>query len=375
MPKTVPLPDLPSIVFFIPTLLVGGAERHTVDLCERLRARGFKCRILVHGPHKSDVITKMDGAKDAIFLNLRGMSNIGGWIKTWRTLNDLKPDIVVAINQSPFIVAVLLRLFLWKKFKLACIFHTTKMQAFEHYQEKLLKLAAPWLDLMIYVGGIQKTIWDSQNIKPKRSQIIANGIDLERFQGSASVDVRAELGIAETEFVLGIVASFRAEKNHAELVQALALAKSKGVTPRVIMIGQGPTRPAIEQLAHDLGVFNQIVFAGERDNVLPYIKACNMGVLCSLVETLPLSVIEFLAGGVPVIASNVGGLPEIVEHGVNGLLYEPGNVYDFAEAILQCKNPSFRRFIADNAVKSSDRFCAERMSNEYAASFSRLHCS
>ena len=118
MLKTALQPSLPSIVFFIPTLLVGGAERHTVDLCERLRRRGLKCRIVVHGSLKSEVITKMDGADNAVFLDLRGMSDIGGWVKTWRVLNNLKPDIVVAINQSPFIVAVLLRLFLWKKFKL-----------------------------------------------------------------------------------------------------------------------------------------------------------------------------------------------------------------------------------------------------------------
>ena len=77
---------LPNLVFFIPTLLVGGAERHTVDLCERLRAKGFKCRIVVHGPLRSEVMTRMKGADNAIFLNLRGMSDLGGWVKTWRVL-------------------------------------------------------------------------------------------------------------------------------------------------------------------------------------------------------------------------------------------------------------------------------------------------
>ena len=281
MMKPVPTSNvpLPNLVFFIPTLLVGGAERHTVDLCERLRAKGFKCRIVVHGPLRSEVMTRMKGADNAIFLNLRGMSDLGGWVKTWRVLRDLKPDIVIAINQSPFIVAVLLRLFLEQKYKLACIFHTTKMQAFEQYQEKLLKLAAPWLDLMVYVGGIQKAIWDSRGIKPKQVKIIQNGVDLERFKGAASLNMRAQLGISDDEFVLGIVASFRTEKNHAELVKALAIVKSKGVTPRVLMIGEGATRLQVEECAYDLGVLDQIIFTGEQADVYPYIKACNIGVL------------------------------------------------------------------------------------------------
>lgn len=356
-------------MFFIPTLLVGGAERHTVDLCERLRAKGFTCRIVVHGSFRSDVITHMKGADDAIFLNLRGMSDFSGWVKTWRVLRDLKPDIVIAINQSPFIVAVVLRLFLWKKFKLTCIFHTTKMQAFEHYQEKLLKLGAPWLDLMIYVGGVQKMFWDRRGLKPKKAKIIFNGIDLERFKLTPSVDIRAQLGIQHDEFVLGIVASFRPEKNHAELVKALAVAQSKGITARVLMIGEGVTRCEIEKLAHDLGVLDKIIFTGEQSDVYPYIKACNMGVLCSQIETFPLSVIEFLASGVPVIASNVGGLPEIIEHGVNGLLYESGDADDLAAAILRCSDAKFRTSLTEHAQNSSQRFCVERMSDRYANDF------
>ncbi len=370
LPSSAILPNLlPSLVFFIPTLLVGGAERHTVDLCERLRAKGFTCRIVVHGSFRSDVITHMKGADDAIFLNLRGMSDFSGWVKTWRVLRDLKPDIVIAINQSPFIVAVVLRLFLWKKFKLTCIFHTTKMQAFEHYQEKLLKLGAPWLDLMIYVGGVQKMFWDRRGLKPKKAKIIFNGIDLERFKLTPSVDIRAQLGIQHDEFVLGIVASFRPEKNHAELVKALAVAQSKGITARVLMIGEGVTRCEIEKLAHDLGVLDKIIFTGEQSDVYPYIKACNMGVLCSQIETFPLSVIEFLASGVPVIASNVGGLPEIIEHGVNGLLYESGDADDLAAAILRCSDAKFRTSLTEHAQNSSQRFCVERMSDRYANDF------
>jgi glycosyltransferase involved in cell wall biosynthesis len=361
----------PKLVFFIPTLLVGGAERHTVDLCQRLRVQGYPCQIVVHGSLKSDVLTQMDGAKDAVFLNIRGMSEFFGWIKTWRMLKKLRPDIVVAVNQTPFIVAFIVRLFLAKKFKIACIFHTTQMQSFEQYQEKLLRLFAPWLDLMIYVGATQRKIWERRGIKPKSTQVIQNGIDLARFS-EPMPNIRPQLGIATNEYILGILASFRIEKNHAELMQALALVKKQGINARVLMIGDGKTKTEIESLARDLGILDRIIFVGEQADVRPYIQACNIGVLCSKVETLPLSVIEFIACGVPVIASNVGGLPEIIEHGANGLLYESGNIESLATHIISCSNADYRQNLRSNTKKSATRFGVDRMSEAYVNAFQDL---
>jgi glycosyltransferase involved in cell wall biosynthesis len=361
----------PNIIFFIPTLSVGGAERHTVDLCQRLRARGFKCQILVHGSLRSDVLTQMDGANDAIFMNIRGMSEFFGWIKTWRMLKKLRPDIVVAVNQTPFIVAFILRLFLIKKYKTACIFHTTKMQIFEQYQEKILRLFAPWLDLMIYVGATQRQIWEARGIKPKSTKVILNGIDLPRFN-EPTLNIRSQLGIEPNEFILGILASFRIEKNHTELVQALSLVHKKGICARILMIGDGKTQTDTRNIAHDLGVLDKIIFVGEQSDVRPYIQACDMGILCSTVETFPLSVIEFIASGIPVIASNVGGLSEIIENGVNGLLYESGNIESLASHIVNCSNADFRQNLCFNTQKSAARFGAEHMSEAYAKTFQSL---
>jgi glycosyltransferase involved in cell wall biosynthesis len=361
----------PKLVFFIPTLLVGGAERHTVDLCQRLRLQGFNCQIVVHGSLKSDVLTQMDGAKDAVFLNIRGMSEFFGWIKTWCILKQLKPDIVVAVNQTPFIVAFIIRLFLAKKYKIACIFHTTQMQSFEQYQEKLLRLFAPWLDLMIYVGATQRKIWECRGIKPKSTHVIQNGIDLARFS-EPMPNIRPQLGIATNEYILGILASFRIEKNHSELVQALALVQKQGINVRVLMIGDGKTKAEIESLARDLGILDRIIFVGEQADVRGLIQACDIGILCSKIETLPLSVIEFLASDVPVIASNVGGLPEIIEHGANGLLYESGNIESLATHIISCSNADYRQNLRSNTKKSATRFGVDRMSEAYVNAFQDL---
>ena len=99
----------PRILFFTPTLLVGGAERHTVELCLRLREQGFPARILVHQSSVSPIMAVHPAAADALVLGLRGMSDAKGWTMIWKVLRRERPDIIVAVNQAPLIISILQR--------------------------------------------------------------------------------------------------------------------------------------------------------------------------------------------------------------------------------------------------------------------------
>ncbi len=364
----------PRILFFIPTLLVGGAERHTVDLCQRLRERGFPARILVHTDKRSPVMTAMPACSDAIVLGLKGMSDPVGWATIWRTLRRERPDIIVAVNQTPLIVSVVQRFAGATRAKLACIFHTTELQAHEKYQETLFRRLAPFADLLVYVGANQQRSWEARGIRPRRAALIRNGIDTARFAaGRAGRDrVRAQYGVRPDDLLLGILASFRIEKNHVELVAALARASDAGPQAKVLCIGQGDTRPTVEALARTLGVADRLIFAGEQSDVAPFLAACDAGVLCSTAETFPLSAIEFLAAGVPMISAEVGGATEIVQEGVNGLLYPPGDVDRLAAAIAAMSRPDLRAGLAARAQGSVAGFAVERMVDLYVEAFDAL---
>ena len=371
-PRAADASAAPRLLFFLPTLLVGGAERHTVDLCERLRARGFSCQVLVYTALRSPVITEAPGAAGAIFLNLKGMSDLAGWAKVRHVLRDCRPDVVVAVNQTPLIVTALVRYALPAKPKLACIFHTTQMQDYEAYQQRLFWLAARVTDLLVYVGETQRSIWTRRGVRPRRAQVITNGVDLARFEGPRDESLRAAHGIAAGRFLIGIVASFRVEKNHAELVQAFAQACARGLDAQLLLIGDGPTRPDVEALSSALGLTGRLVFVGEQADVRPFIKICDLGVLCSKAETFPLSILEFLASGIPVVASRVGGVAEVVRDGHNGLLYEAGDVAGLAASLLACSDTARLARLAGAARESIAGFSIDAMADAYAAAFAVL---
>lgn len=364
----------PRLLFYLPSLALGGAERHAIDLVERLREAGFPCDVLVHSAASSPAVTAMAGAEGAVILGLKGMSDPAGWPRIWREMRRLKPDIVVAINQTPFIISVVQRLARGIHAKVACIFHTTQMQPFEVSQEPLFRWASRLGDLMIYVGRNQQQLWRAKGARPRNEIVIPNGIDLVHFDRARRYrhEIRAQLGIADDVPLFGILAALRSEKNHVEFVRALALAKARGIQAQMLAIGDGPKRAEIVEAVQSLGLGEQAHLVGEQADVKPWIGACDVGILCSTSETFPLSALEFLAAGVPMISAEVGGAPEIVHDNVNGRLYPPGNVEAFADAIVVLADPAQRQVLADAAPRSVARFSVEAMVGAYVEAFMAL---
>jgi glycosyltransferase involved in cell wall biosynthesis len=171
-----------------------------------------------------------------------------------------------------------------------------------------------------------------------RIPVIRNGIDLAVWPvvtADRRREARAALGIDTDEAVIAMVAAMRPEKAHEVLLHAVAVLKNGGRRVRVLLAGDGPLRTALEQCAEALGIKGCVEFMGIRRDVARLLHGSDMVVLPShgVVETLPLSVLEAMASGVPVIASRVGSVPEVVINGETGMLIPPGSVLDLAQAI------------------------------------------
>jgi len=362
------------ILFFLPQLVVGGAEIHALSLFSLLKGKGYNCKILVFGKRKSVQLAARLSEEDVQYLNLKGMSEARGWLKVRNAFQNFDPDLILCINQGPLIISVIERMIFGIKAKLACIFHTTKMQNFERYHTPLLRIAGKLSDLMIYVANHQKALWEAQGLHAKRAVVIQNGIDLQNFQLSANVGKkkRRELGLGASDIILGIVATFRVEKNHGEVLRALAHARSQGSRAKLLAVGSGPTFEETKALAAELGLKDHTYFIGEQSDVASWIAACDVGVLCSTTETFPISVLEFLASGVPMIVSAVAGTTEIVSHEVNGLVYPGGDVDALANAIMQMEAPALRKRLASETRKSVAPYNLLRMRDAYMVEIDAL---
>ncbi|HET6462815.1 MAG TPA: glycosyltransferase family 4 protein, partial [Candidatus Krumholzibacteria bacterium] len=172
-------------------------------------------------------------------------------------------------------------------------------------------------------------------LPPERIAVIENGIDLTawpKVTAEARRQARHDLGIGAGEQVVLMIAGLRPEKAHEVLLEAIARAATR---VRVLLAGDGPRRDALRQYAQQLGIAGRVEFLGMRRDVARLLHASDMVVLPSrdVVETLPLSVLEAMASGIPVIASRAGSVPEVVRDGETGLLVAPGSVDELARAI------------------------------------------
>ena len=365
-----PVSVQPKVLFLVSGLSVGGAERHTVTVRAALARRGFRTSLLAVGARRSEVIATLPGAEDAEQLNVKGMSSPSGWVRLWRALRQSEADVIVCVNQAPLISAVFLRLALGTRAKIICVFHTTVLRQSDRIRLPLFRVGLGLAHALVYVSQNQASYWRERRLWCRRQAVIQNGIDLDRFRAApaARAATRQRLGVAEDEILVGLVAAFRPEKNHAQLLEAVREACDRGARLKVLFVGDGETRLATERLANELGLDRLVIFAGEQSDVRPWMSACDCGVLCSnAVETFSLAAIEFLASGVPMLMSDIGGASEIVNHGSNGFLFRVGDSQSFAECLMKVVDPAIREGLRARATRSVQSFSEERMIDGYVS--------
>lgn len=199
--------------------------------------------------------------------------------------------------------------------------------------------------------------------------LIPNGIDLNRF-GAAS-DWRGRHGFSIADLLIVSVARLEPQKNPLGLIEAFAAARSSSW--RLLLAGDGTMRPAAEQRVRELGIADRVAFLGVRNDVPDLLAACDVFVLASDWEGSPVAVIEAMASGLPVVATAVGGVPELVENGVTGFLAPAGDTASLAAALARLANdaPS-RRQMAECARRRAARFSIRGMIDAYSELFERV---
>lgn len=158
-------------------------------------------------------------------------------------------------------------------------------------------------------------------LKGDKIHFITNGIDLALFETGNGKDVRHELGVENGERLLGTVANLRPEKNHKLLISAFSRVAKELENIRLVLVGFDCMGGEIQRFAAKSGVGEKILFLGQRDDVPELLRIFDIFCLTSVYEGLPLTVLEAMASGVPVIGANVLGINEVIRNDTNGLLF------------------------------------------------------
>jgi glycosyltransferase involved in cell wall biosynthesis len=240
--------------------------------------------------------------------------------------------------------------------------HSSRVRS--HEDRELLRRLTPEMDQLIAVSkSIERKIVDEHRTgAPVR--LIYNGVDLQRYDHQdPCCTLRDEYGMELGSQIVGVVARLEPEKGHQTLIEAWPHVLREVPDAYLLIVGEGSRRDFLEQLAAAHKVAHRVVFTGRRDDIPAVTAALDVAVLPSWREAQGLSILEAMALSRPVVASDVGGIPEMIEDGVTGLLVEHDNPVALAAALVRLlKDHAY----ADTLARAGhdlvhDRFCIELM--------------
>jgi glycosyltransferase involved in cell wall biosynthesis len=182
--------------------------------------------------------------------------------------------------------------------------------------------------------------------KPPLVEVLLHGINLNeiklRFVDRAQA--RRTLGLGPEDLVIGTVGNFTRKKNQQMMLHATALVAERMPNVRIVLIGTGPLEDNLRRLAVRLGIGDRTIFTGSRDDVLELLPALDVFCLSSQFEGLSIALVEAMATGIPCVATAVGGIPEVIEDGVSGLLVPAGATIVLADTL--------ERVLRDESLRS-----------------------
>jgi teichuronic acid biosynthesis glycosyltransferase TuaC len=247
-----------------------------------------------------------------------------------RIIEDFHPDVIHVPWLNPEGVAVCL---LGERYSIPCVVQAQGSDI-NHYLRrypgrKILIRDIQKADALVYVSQALKNTAASLGLVHRNARVIYNGVDIETFKpaiGSRSNGFKSIVTITKMNHV----------KNLGLLLNAFSrLSSDIQQTTKLVLVGDGPCRLELEKLATDLNIVTRVYFAGHvsNANVVPYLQSADLFCLTSLSEGLPVAILEALACGLPVVATNVGGVPEAIVDGSTGLLVESNNLNAYVKAL------------------------------------------
>jgi glycosyltransferase involved in cell wall biosynthesis len=317
----------------ITSLGIGGAERLVVSAARGLSAPRFEhaiCCLAERGP----LAAEAEAAAVPVFCvdEFPGLRHPFAFARLIRIIRAFRPTIVHTHLQSANLYGRLA----------ARLARVPVVVATEHnvYVGKARRyvlveqLLARMTDAMIAVSGPVRQFLSTQlAVPPATIRIIHNGVALGAPTTRGLAEVRERQETEGAAIQLGTVASLTAKKGHEVLLRAVARLRATGIVCSLVVAGEGPDRRRLESLSEQLGVSRHVHFLGCVRYPADVLDAIDVFVLPSLVEGLPLALLEAMYAGRACVATAVGGVPEVIRPGDNGLLVPPGDDVALAEAI------------------------------------------
>jgi glycosyltransferase involved in cell wall biosynthesis len=281
--------------------------------------------------------------------------------KLSRIIKDLKPEIVHA--HDPHAVALGSLALSLGGFGQSAVLIASRRVAFHLKGHAFSRWKYHQVDCFIAASEAIRDTLIGDGIDPAQVVTVYEGIDLDRVHAEPAANIHAELWLPTHAPIVGAAAALTQEKGHKYLIDAAALVVRENPDARFVILGEGELRPALERQVKELRLEKHVLLPGFRADILSFIKSFDLFVMSSLFEGLGTSLLDAMALSRATVASDTGGIPEVVVNGQTGLLVPPRDHRALADAISSLlKDPDRRHRMGHAGLERVKRlFSAEVM--------------
>ena len=338
----------------------GGVEKVVLEVCLRLVSSGHEvCVFTLNTAHTTEeevfqgIKIIRAGAYDlTALIGLQSAISFSAWFKARKLVKDFKPDIIHA--HTLFFYTTLMGVFLKKQFHIPLVttIHLGASDYISGLKGYMIKMAEKIMGRWIMTNSDQITAV-SNNVKnhgikigmdPTKCTVIPNGVDYTYFHTQRSYSV--------TPHNVIFIGRLLFNKGPQILIESAKLVVRKIPDAKFFIVGDGPLRNKLEESSRQSSLTKNVIFLGRVDDIRGPMKDSDVYVRPSLLDGMPLGVLESMAAGLPVIATEIAGTPEIITHGKTGHMVKAGDVKGLADAIVYLlSNPGYMSNLAKSGVE------------------------
>ncbi len=336
-----------------------GGQRQVLLTVIGLRERGHRTVLVAHP--EGELAARASEGHDLIRLAPRTEVDLhAGW-KLSRIIRELKPDIIHAHDPHAVALASLGLSFLTSGTCASLV--ASRRVAFHLKGHAFSRWKYHQVHSFVAASNAIRQMLIGDGIDPNRIVTVYEGIDLHRVQAEEAANIHAEFWLPTNAPLVGAVAALTQEKGHRYLIDAAALVVREVPDARFVILGEGELRTSLERQIKELHLDKHVLLPGFRADILSFIKSFDVFVMSSLFEGLGTSLLDAMALSKPTVASDTGGIPEVVSHGETGLLVPPRDAKELAAAISKLlKDPERRDRMGRAGLERVKRlFSAEEM--------------
>ena len=366
-------PERPRLLLTLPELRVGGVETHVIDLARGLKQKGYDPLVVSFG---GKLVEKLDVAGiDHIKLPVHSKSpfvifNIVGPIR--RLIEERGIELIHAHSRVPAWISYISLRTQGKKIPFVTTCHST-------YGVHVGSRVMVWSDRMIAVSEfVRDHMVNCFGTDPERIGTIHNGIPPDLYDEQRAETMRRryreEFNISPRTKVIGMVASLTPRKGYIYFLQAARKIVSEYGDAVFLGVGGGPQRDELEAMARDLGLEGKAFFTGIRNDVRDLLNLFDIFVLSSTSEGLPYVILEAMCMRKTIVTTDVGGIPEAISHGRNGILVKPRDVDSLAQQISELLSDESRSRRLGDAARATavESFTVQKMVDDTEAVYRKL---